>query len=479
MFSAALRAEVYRFRVSPLNHTAPPGVPCVAHARIVQRLKRQGAEAGRFALSHRMTGSMVLRSLRLRSFRAHAATEVSFAPGVNLLHGPNGAGKTNVLEAIHYLCLTKSFTAARDRYAVRNEAPYFELDGTFTGVRRSETDVRLVYMPGEGKQVFINGAPLERLSDIVGRLPIVVFSPDDHDLTAGGPKYRRQFLNNILCQAHPACFEDTLAYRRARRQRTEVLRQYKGRSQSPPPSLVEPWTEKLVTVGSRVIQRRLAFLDTFRTYLEAAYERIEDVAERPSIAYDTVDDLAGDASVAHIEDVFRDTLQRRRDAEHQRGTTMAGPQRDELIFRLNDLEVRRYGSQGQHRTFGMALKLAQYFYLCDRLDDQPLLLLDDAFGKLDARRTDVFLQLLQSDRIGQTFITATRRGPFATTVDFHTSAHCALQVCPGEDGAAHVASSLTESDAAPDTKNGSPDGTWTHEAPASAGNAPPRQKSAS
>lgn len=386
---------------------------------------------------------MVLRSLRLRSFRAHAATDVEWAPGINLLHGPNGAGKTNLLEAIHYVCLTKSFAATRDRYVVRKEAPYFEVEGTFSGLRQTETTVRLVYVPGEGKQVFVNGAPLERLADIVGRLPVVVFSPEDHELTAGGPKERRKFLNNILCQAHPVYLDDTLKYRRARRQRNEVLRSYKGRSQSPPASVLEPWTNEVVQIGSRVIQRRLQFLDTFRSYLADAYQRIEAVAERPAITYDTVGTFDPDAETGAIADAFRDALNRRSDAERQRGTTMAGPQRDELVFCLDDLEVRRYGSQGQHRTFGMALKLAQYFYLRDRLEEPPLLLLDDAFGKLDARRTEVFLDLLQSDVIGQSFITATERGPFAETVDFADDAHRALRVTPSADGA-QVADEGTE-----------------------------------
>jgi len=237
--------------------------------------------------------------------------------------------------------------------------------------------------------------------------------------------------------------DDTLKYRRARRQRNEVLRSYKGRSQSPPASVLEPWTNEVVHLGSRVIHRRLQFLDTFRSYLADAYQRIEAVAERPSITYDTVGTFDPDAETGAIADAFRDALNRRSDAERQRGTTMAGPQRDELVFCLDDLEVRQYGSQGQHRTFGMALKLAQYFYLHDRLDEPPLLLLDDAFGKLDARRTKVFLDLLQSDVIGQSFITATERAPFAKTVDFAADAHRALRVTPSGDGA-QVASEGTE-----------------------------------
>ena len=402
---------------------------------------------------------MILRTLHLRSFRAHDETELALAPSVNLLYGPNGVGKTNVLEAVHYLCLTKSFTASRDRYAVRKEAPYFEIEGTVEGVRQRPMEVRLAYVPGEGKKMFVNGAELDRLADIVGVLPVVIFSPEDYDLTAGGPDERRRFVNNILSQARPVYMDDLLKYRRARRQRNEVLRSYKKRPDPPPDALIEPWTEELVTLGSRVVHRRRQFLNAFDEYLTAAYDRIEAVAERPSIEYETIDDLAPDAPVEDVEDAFRAALDRKQGQERDRGTTLVGPQRDELVFRLDDLEVRRYGSQGQHRTFAMALKLAQYFYLDDRSDTAPLLLLDDAFGKLDTRRTEVFLELLRSDAVGQSLITATSRAPFDRTLDFGAEAHRALAV-ERADGAAAVTTPSAEStppapDAAEPTSYGS------------------------
>ncbi len=371
---------------------------------------------------------MILRSLRLRSFRAHAETELALAPSVNLLYGPNGAGKTNVLEAVHYLCLTKSFTAARDKYAVRKDAPYFEIEGTVEGVRQTPIEVRLAYVPGEGKSLFVNGAELDRLADIVGVLPVVIFSPEDYELTAGGPSERRRFVNNILSQARPVYMDDLMKYQRARRQRNEVLRSYKKRPDPPPPELIEPWTEELISLGSRVVYRRQQFLQDFGEYLTKAYERIDAVAERPSIEYDTIADLPEEATMETIEEAFHAALDRKQGQERDRGTTLVGPQRDELIFRLDDLKVRRYGSQGQHRTFAMALKLAQYFYLDDRSDTRPLLLLDDAFGKLDAERTDVFLDLLRSDAIGQSLITATNRSPFERVLDFDDDAHRALAV---------------------------------------------------
>lgn len=366
---------------------------------------------------------MIFRSLHLQSFRAHAETELQLAPNINLIYGPNGAGKTNVLEAIHYLCLTKSFVASRDTYALRKDCPYFQLEGTFESAGRSGQKVRLVYVPDEGKKVFINGAPLERLADIVGRLPVVVFSPEDHALTAEGPSERRRFLNNILSQAHPVYLDDLLKYRRTRRQRNELLKQYQKRNAAPPDHVMAPWTEELVTLGSRIIVRRLRFLDTFTDDLRKAYRQVEEVAEEPTIEYDTIADFGPEDDAASISEAFRARLARARQREHQRGRTLVGPQRDELVFRLDGLEVRRYGSQGQHRTFGMALKLAQYFYLGDRLEEQPLLLLDDAFGKLDPARSAAFLELLQSDMIGQSVITATRRAPFEGAVAFDGTQH--------------------------------------------------------
>ena len=399
---------------------------------------------------------MILHTLRLRSFRAHAESEFDLVPSINLFYGPNGAGKTNVLEAVHYLCLTKSFTASRDRYAVRKDAPYFEVEGRIGQVREEPMTVRLAYVPGEGKSLFVNGVELDRLADIVGTLPVVVFSPEDYDLTAGGPSERRRFVNNILSQARSVYMDDLMKYRRARRQRNEVLRSYKKRSAPPPDELLAPWTEKIVTLGSRVIHRRQNFLQDFADDLTDAYRRIDAVAERPTIEYDTIADLAPDAAPEDIEEAFRAALDRKTGQERDRGTTLVGPQRDELIFRLDGLKVRRYGSQGQHRTFAMALKLAQYFYLQSRSDTEPLLLLDDAFGKLDAERTDVFLDLLRSDAVGQSLVTATRRGPFESALQAAPDAHRALRVHPGDGTAAVAPDSEHASEDAP-SPDGEPD----------------------
>lgn len=374
---------------------------------------------------------MILKSLRLHAFRAHQETRLEFAPGVNLLYGPNGAGKTNVLEAIHYLCLTKSFLTGQDNYAIQRGASFFEVEGQFEGERRADLRVRLAYVPEEGKRVFLNGAPAERLADLVGVLPVVVFSPEDQVLTSGGPEERRRFLNNILSQSKAVYLEDVLDYRRTLRQRNELLAQHRRSRTTPPRSVQEAWDAELVALGSRIIAARARFVRGFADHLEAAYRHIADVAEQPSIRYETVAPLDEGDGEDEIADRYRRVLQRLAPRERERGMTLAGPHRDELVFYLNEFEVRRYASQGQHRTFGMALKLAQYFYLHDYLEESPILLLDDIFDHLDEHRTSAFLRLLQSQSVKQSILTATRIDLFAQAVPFAAPGNRAVRIESG------------------------------------------------
>lgn len=360
---------------------------------------------------------MVLHSLRLRSFRAHERTECAFAPKVNLFYGPNGAGKTNILEAIHYVCLSKSFITSTDRYIVRRGDAHVEIEGTFSRAEGRDLRVRLAYVPGQGKQIFVNNAPLERLSEIVGQLPVVVYSPQDHSLTAGGPDERRRFMDNLLSQARPAYLAALLKFRRVMKQRNRLLSRYKDARSAVPATMIEPWNEELVALGSRIISIRSAFTAEFGAFLEQAYHEIEAVAERPTLKYESIARVTG-ASEEDIAARIRSELDVQAENERRRGVSLVGPHRDELVFRLNGMLVRRYASQGQHRTFGMAMKLAKYFYLQDRTGEAPLLLLDDVFDHLDTPRSAAFLELLQSDRIGQTLITATDRASFAEIVPF-------------------------------------------------------------
>lgn len=372
---------------------------------------------------------MQLQHLYLRGFRSHADTALTFDAKVNLLYGPNGAGKTNILEAIHYLCLTKSFLASSDTYVLQKGADFFEVRGQFEGDQRPQVQVRVAYVPNEGKRIFVNGAPLERLADIVGQVPVVVFSPDDQAITAGGPDERRRLLNNILSQDRPVYLDDLLKYRRALRQRNELLSQQRGRRPNPAmDAALAAWDAEILTLGSRVVHRRLRFLATFAQHLRDAYRHIDAAFETPGLRYQSIGSLPRDADLATVEARYAEQMEAARSREREQGRTLLGPHRDEIIFTFDDMEVRRYASQGQHRTFGMALKLAQYFYLQERLEERPILLLDDVFGNFDPERAADFLNLLQSDSVGQSIITATQREPFAEHIPFGTEGHRAQPI---------------------------------------------------
>ncbi len=374
---------------------------------------------------------MTINHLRLVSFRAHEDSRVSFRPKVNLIYGPNGAGKTNLLEAIHYAALSKSFISSKDLYVLRKGAPFFEVEGEFAGVQRKELTVRLVFMPDEGKKIFINKSPLDRLAQIVGQIPVVVFAPSDQALTAEGPDVRRRFLNNILSQARPVYLDDLMKYRRALKQRNVLLTQYR-RTRALSSEVLDSWGAELVRLGSRIVMSRLKFVRVFSAFLEEAYGRIDSVSERPAMAYKTIEQLDDDVDENALQQIFAERMRNVARRELVLGRTMVGPHRDELVFTLNDLEVRRYASQGQHRTFGMALKLAQFFYLKSQVDETPILLLDDLFGNLDEKRTKVFLQLLNSDVVGQSLITAAQRTPFDHTLSFDNNQNQAVQVVDGK-----------------------------------------------
>src|SRR5690606_26367162 len=282
---------------------------------------------------------MRLRSLRLASFRAHEETALELGPKVNLLYGPNGAGKTNVLEAAHYLCLTKSFLTSTDQHVVRRGRPFFEVEGTFEGARRASLHVKVVFVPGEGKRVFLNRAPLERLADLVGEAPVVVLSPADYVLTAGGPEERRRFLDATLSQAQPVYLDDLLKYRRALKQRNALLQQVRRGGHLAAGSL-RAWDEELVALGARLIVRRRQFLDRFADFLAEAYRLLDAVGEEPTMEYQTVAGVDEAADAEAVAEGFRVTLARLRRREAERGRTLAGPHLDEVLFRLGGFEVR-------------------------------------------------------------------------------------------------------------------------------------------
>ncbi len=350
----------------------------------------------------------------LLNFRNHLETRIEWAPHLNVITGPNGSGKTSLIDAIHYLCMSRSFVSNTDMYVVNQDESYFMIKGHFEGQIRSEFDVSCSYSRGDGKKIFVNDSPLERLSDLIGMVPVVTLTPDDKKLTLEGPQERRTFIDSFISQISPGYLRDLIEFRRVRKQRNALLQEYRG-PVSVLEAYLEPWNIQLVETGSRIVAKRHEVLENLKEYLAKDYTMISGMDLTTNLEYQTF--CSPTANAKEIEEAYYKKLEQVQAKEIEREQTTIGPHRDEIIFYLDDFELRRYGSQGQHRLFTLSLKLAQLHYYSDELDDLPILMLDDVFGDLDLKKTGILLEALQQHK-GQVFITSANPIPFENYVTF-------------------------------------------------------------
>src|SRR6267378_4159285 len=331
---------------------------------------------------------MHLTNLRLRHFRNHVDSSFQFGSGTNLLLGDNGEGKTNVLEAISYLCLTKSFYASSDAVARGFGGEMFEVGGTFVSGGGSEHHIRVAYTrsPVVEKVVTVDRRHVEPFTSMIGRFPIVTSSPEYAAIIAGAPMERRKFIDLVISQSSSAYLQHLINYRKVLRNSNRILKEARieGRDCS---ELLVPWDEQLIGSGSALTHRRAKFVREFQEFVSSSYHHLVGSTE------------------AEIGTMLEANLEQMRSIEMRAGVTLIGPQRDEIVFKINGLDVRDYASQGQQKTFLIALKMAEFFYLKDRSGETPILLLDDIFSELDEHRAKELLHFVEG--LSQTFITST------------------------------------------------------------------------
>ncbi|MFA6233820.1 MAG: DNA replication/repair protein RecF [Bacteroidota bacterium] len=345
---------------------------------------------------------MILNRLRIANLRNHGQTEIDCPEGTLLLLGENGAGKTTVLEAISLLCTSRSFVTHQDKSILRRDAAHYCVEGWLTSTTSAKRSVSLTYDADPGrKQIEMDNAALPAAADLIGAFPLVALSPQHRPITSGGPGERRSFMDFIISQLHHSYLLDLITYRRALRQRNALLADH-DRRPSDVRSTLEVWDASLSETAIRILRRRHRFVEEFVPYLSDAMAGVIQQREEISLRY--ISSMEFDPFSESAGDEYRDLLVRRFDADIRRGTTTAGPHRDELEILLNELDVRAQASQGQHKTVLIAMKLAEYRYLDTHLDEPPILLLDDVFSELDDERLANVLQLV--DGLGQTFITS-------------------------------------------------------------------------
>ena len=333
---------------------------------------------------------------------------------MNMLMGRNGEGKTNILEAISCLCLTKSFYAAGDMTLVRLGQEKLSVEGTLTGDAGTQYRVRVVYTGGSGEKLFtINGVRVERLASVIGMFPVVVLSPENNTITFGPPSERRKFIDLVLSQLSRGYFDDLLEYRQILRQRNRILGEARQRG-SAQDGVLEPWNQNLAGYGARIVHRRMQFVEDFSKYVTRSYADLVRTNEEPGIRYLCAPESGPADSVDRITEGILVELGRREPEERRRGLTLVGPHRDDLLFQLNGIDLQKYASQGQHKTFLIALKMAEFFYLKEKREETPILLLDDVLSELDDERSRRLLR--QVTQLGQTVVTTTNGTAFRDTI---------------------------------------------------------------
>lgn len=341
----------------------------------------------------------MLRHLRLSMFKSHASLELDFGSGLNFLVGPNGIGKTNVLEAISYLSLGKSAFQSHDRYTAKHsqqQQPHFSVIGQVLDHDGQEVKVQVSQLVGSKKTIKLNEVPFAKISEHVGRFPMVLVAPDDVYLIREGGEERRRFFDTLLCQLSQEYLQALLQYNHLLGQRNALLKQY-AETGYYDATLLETYASAMSAPARLLIIKRQELVAALTAPFQSCYRELAADADAPSLAYEPSLELTAWQNDAQWPVPLV--------AELNAGRCIAGPHRDDFAFLLAGEPLKHYGSQGQQKSFLLALKLSQYALLERQTGRKPWLLLDDVFDKLDAQRIAALLNMVKQGRFRQLFVT--------------------------------------------------------------------------
>ncbi|MDR1680600.1 MAG: DNA replication and repair protein RecF [Prevotellaceae bacterium] len=333
---------------------------------------------------------MTLNHLSITNFKNIEASELDFSANLNCIVGDNGAGKTNLLDAIYYLSMAKSCFGGSDNLHIRHNEPFFLLQGRYQR-NGDETVISCGMQRGEGKVLKRDGKTYDRLSDHLGFIPLVIISPADNELINEAGEERRKYLNTLLVQIDREYLHALTRYNHLLAQRNKLLKTPAGAGSD----LLHAFDEQLAPPAQLIYARRKALITGLQPFFTALYKTLSENKEQVTLVYrSALDD-------APLGELLRANAERDRIMQH----TTVGIHRDDIAMQLGGYALRRIGSQGQQKTFLIALKLAQYEYLKQYNGCQPLLLLDDIFDKLDERRVEQLITLVAHETFGQIFLT--------------------------------------------------------------------------
>lgn len=338
---------------------------------------------------------MHLKSLALVNFKNYEDVSIELSSEINVFIGENGAGKTNMLDAVHFLSFCRSFLNPIDRQCIRLDEKFFLLQGTFLKDEK-EVGITCAVKEGQKKVVKKNKQEYDRISEHIGRFPAVVISPYDTNLIIEGSETRRKFIDSIISQFDRNYLETLMRYNKVLLQRNALLKQFQEMRIFDAES-IEVWDVQLIDLGSVIHEKRKSFLVDFIPIFQKFFSFIANHKEEIDISYKSQLD----------EESFEMALQKNRRKDNAVGYTTVGIHKDDLVFLINNQPIKKFGSQGQQKSFLIALKLAQFEIVSNLLQTKPMLLLDDVFDKLDHQRVSHLMQLISQHIFGQVFISDT------------------------------------------------------------------------
>lgn len=339
---------------------------------------------------------MILKRISILNYKNLEQVELEFSPNMNCFIGQNGMGKTNLLDAVYYLSFCKSAGNPIDSQNIMHDQDFFMIQGFYMTEGNDVEDIYCGLKRKQKKQFKRNKKEYSRLSDHIGLIPLVMVSPADSDLISGGSEERRRFMDVVISQYDKEYLDTLIRYNKALLQRNTLLKA----EAEPDEELLEVWEEMMAATGEVIYRKRNAFIQEFIPTFQTFYSHISQDKEQVNLTYES-HAMRGDLLQLIKESRQRDRIM---------GYSLRGLHKDDLVMQLGDYPIKKEGSQGQNKTYLIALKLAQFDFLRRTgSNTTPLLLLDDIFDKLDASRVEQIVKLVSGDRFGQIFITDTNR----------------------------------------------------------------------
>lgn len=338
---------------------------------------------------------MFLRHLSLVNYKNFDSKTLEFDPVINCLVGDNGVGKTNVLDAIYHLCFGKSYFNPVSTQNIKHGTEFFVVEGEFEKLNRTEK-ILCSFKKGTKKVIKRNDKPYEKFSEHIGFLPLVIISPSDRDLILEGSETRRKFMDGVISQSDKVYLQNLIKYNKVVSQRNSLLK-YFAANRTFDRDTLSIYNEQMSALGTAIHQKRVEFIESFLPIFKEQYQNISEKDEQINLSYES--QLSDDSLLNLLEK----NIEKDRALQY----TSVGVHKDDLSFTIAGHPIKKFGSQGQQKSFLIALKLAQFHFIKQLADTTPILLLDDIFDKLDENRVSHIVGLVKNDNFGQIFISDT------------------------------------------------------------------------